>query len=82
MITVKYYGPLRRLAGMPEEEIEANRVSEIIKAIGRRHGKEAAKEAEKCFIMVNGRNAALLNGFLTPLKSGDLVQIIPLTGGG
>lgn len=82
MITVKYYGPLCRLTGVPEEEIEAKRVSEVIKVIARRHGKEAAREAERCFVMVNGKNAALLNGFRTPLKSGDLVQIINLTGGG
>jgi len=82
MIRVKYYGPLRQLTGVKEEEMLVSRVSEVIKEIGKRHGKEAARQAEKCFIIVNSRNAALINGFRTALNPGDLVQIIQLTGGG
>lgn len=82
MTRVQYFGPLRRLTGVKEEEMPVRRVSEVIKEIAKRHGKQAAREAGKCFILVNGRNAALINGYRTALKPGDLVLIIPLAAGG
>ncbi len=82
MIMVKYYGPMQELTGMAAEELEASQVTEVINQIRKKYGKKVAEDAEQCFIMVNGKNAALLKGFRTRLKSGDTVQILPVTGGG
>ncbi|MGE5422165.1 MAG: MoaD/ThiS family protein [Ignavibacteriales bacterium] len=82
MINVQYFGRIRQLTGKQGDEIKAGKVSEVIRQIEKLYGRNIAKEAEKCFVMVNGRNAALIKGFRTQLKSGDLVQILPPTGGG
>lgn len=82
MIKIEYYGLLRQLTGTTEETMDAKRVGEVIKQIKKRHGKEATIEAKMSFILVNGTNAALLKGYRTVLKDGDLVQIMPVTAGG
>lgn len=82
MVKVQYYGLVRQLTKVKEEAISAQQVSQVIKEIGKRHGKEALREAKRSFILVNGENAALNKGYKTSLKSGDLVQIMTVTGGG
>lgn len=82
MIEVHYYGRLRELIGSQGDSFNVKKVSQVIREIEKLYGRDTAKEAERCFIMVNGRNAALIKGFGTELKPGDRVQILPPTGGG
>lgn len=58
------------------------KVSEVIKEIRSKYGKEVARKAEQCCILVNGRNISFLKGFQTMLDQSDLVQILPFSGGG
>ena len=82
MITVEYYGPLRRLIGLQEERLSVSKVTELLEELRRRYGYEACQEAARSFILINGNNIALLDGLKTSLQQGDTVKIIPLAGGG
>lgn len=82
MIKVQYYGLLRSLIGVKEEVMDEKKVANVIKEINKKYGKEIAIEARRSFVLVNGKNAALLKGYKTTLKDGDIVQIMPVTGGG
>lgn len=82
MIKIQYYGLLRGLTGVKEETMDVRKVAEVIKQINKIYGKEIAIEAKRSFVLVNGKNAALLKGYNTTLKDGDLVQIMPVTAGG
>lgn len=80
MIKVQYYGILKQLTGVAEEEMDVGRVSALIKEIQKRHGEKAARSVQQCFIMVNGKSTALMKGYHTILKP-DEVKIIMPTGG-
>lgn len=82
MIKIQYYGLLRKLTGVNEETMDVRRVAEVIKQIDKRYGKEVAVEAKMSFILVNGTNSALLKGYRTTLKDGDILQIMPVMAGG
>ncbi|MEG0597480.1 MAG: MoaD/ThiS family protein [Oscillospiraceae bacterium] len=82
MATVRYFGLLRERTGMREETLPAPSVATMLREIERRHGKEAAHMAKKGHIIVNGENAGSHKGFRMKLSSGDVVQLLPVCGGG
>lgn len=82
MILIQYYGLLRQVVKVRQEKIVASDIHDVIRTIKRKYGHEAASKAKRSIIMVNGKNAALLNGYRTSLKSGDRVQILPVMAGG
>lgn len=82
MITVQYYGPLRRMTGSKEEKMAVGKVTELLREIGRKYGAEAQAMAEESFILLDGKNIALIMGFKTSLQSGAVVKVLPLAGGG
>ena len=82
MVKVEYYGLVRQLTKVKKEILLSDNISQVVKEIGKRHGKEALEEVKRSFILVNGENVALKKGYRTYLKNGDLVQIITVTAGG
>ncbi len=73
MIKVKYVGYLASIAGVREEEINAEnaRIKELLRLKGNVNWDEV-------IILVNGRPASLD----TKVKSGDEVTVLPFTSGG
>jgi len=73
MIKVKYVGYLASIAGVREEEINAEdaRIKELLRLKGNVNWDEV-------IILVNGRPASLD----TRVKSGDEVTVLPFTSGG
>lgn len=82
MVTVKYFGKLRTVIGIKEETLEVSRVLDLLKDIKKFHGSEAYTIAKRSHIIVNGESAGLHGGFRMKLDSGDIVQILPVCGGG
>ena len=82
MVTVKYFGKLRTVIGKREETLSVLRVSDLLKWIKNSYGKEAYTIARRSHIIVNGESAGLHGGFRMKLESGDVIQILPVCGGG
>ncbi len=93
---IAYYGLMKRTAGCAEETIElpeGSVLADLVKALVSRHGPPMEKllltgggelRAEAA-VLVNGRNAATLQGLATPLQEEDKAVIVllapALTGG-
>lgn len=82
MVTVKYFGAIQTITQIKQEELEAKNIALLLRAIGKKYGREAYRIAKKSHIVVNGENAGLSGGFRKILKEGDTVQILPVCGGG
>ena len=62
--------------------MSASQAAELLRQVEIRYGAEARCTAERSFIILNGQNIALIDGFQTSFQDGAIVQIIPLAGGG
>lgn len=82
MAYIRYYGVLRQYTNTQEDNLAVFRVKDIFREIEHKYGKEAAKEARKCSIIVNGKNAAFLNGLGTKVMSDDVIALLQVTLGG
>lgn len=82
MATVNYYGMVRRLIPVKTEQLDAANINELLGLIKQRHGDGAAAEIKRSFILVNGKNIALIKGYKTSIKVTDVIQIMTITGGG
>lgn len=82
MANIKYFGELRRMNGLNEEEIQADSISSLINEIGRRYGKPAAKQAKASLITVNGFNIMKYDGWNTKIDRESTVSFYPVCGGG
>jgi molybdopterin converting factor small subunit len=82
MANILYYGFLRHYTNTREDNLDVFRVKDIFREIERKYGAEAAAEAKKCSIMVNGKNAAFLKGLGTKLKPEDVVALLQVSLGG
>ena len=95
-IQVLYYGLMKRTVGRAGETVELPEggvLADLVRALVSRHGppmeqllltSDGALRAEAA-VLVNGRNAATLDGLATPLQEEDRTAIVhlapPLTGG-
>lgn len=82
MATIKYFGQLRALAGIRQEDIDAATVRALLKQVKDRYGDEAYQKAKRSHIIVDGQNAALIGGFSAKLDQTSEVQLLPVCGGG
>jgi molybdopterin converting factor small subunit len=95
-VQVLYYGWLKRAAGCAGETIElpeGSVLTDLVKALVSRHGPPMEKllltdggelRAEAA-VLVNGRNAVLLQGLATPVQQEDktvIVVLAPALAGG
>ncbi|MCI8478162.1 MAG: hypothetical protein HFE97_07420 [Oscillospiraceae bacterium] len=81
-IFVQYRGAMADLTGLEQEEVNAERVQEVVRHIRRAHGSEAARLSKTLLITVNQTSILLLQGWRTPLWAGDVVSFLPICGGG
>ena len=81
-VRVKYRGQLAALTGAAEETLEASTVEELVRALGKRHGREAERQSRAMLITVNGESILLLGGYKTALQDGDVAGFFPLCAGG
>ncbi len=85
-VLVKYFATIREITGKKNEEIEADKVRDVLDMMKTQYGQkfvEIAIEPEtgelKTFFscMVNGRRIELLDGYETVLQDGDAVAMFP-----
>jgi sulfur-carrier protein len=89
-MTVKYFGDIRPLTGIKEEEWPQSQpeVRSLLKALGERHPALANRVFEgdqlssTLIVLVNGRSIDYLNGIETPLQPDDIIDVFPVEGGG
>lgn len=82
MVEVRYIGYIKELTNVPSEEFNVDTIALMLKEIEKRYGKEAYKVVKKSHILVNHTSIVGLKGFRTSLKTNDIVQIVPVCGGG
>lgn len=76
-----YYGELRELTHMREQESGASSMKDLIKEIGARHGAAAAKTARRSTITLNGVRVDNPNS-RAPLPENSEICFFPLCSGG
>jgi molybdopterin converting factor small subunit len=82
LITVRYRSGLADTIGKTEEIIHAGNVAGVLKYIKLNYGKEAFKAARAMVIAVNEISILKLKALRTELAEGDVVQFLPISGGG
>lgn len=82
MVNVKYHGILIKLTGKKEEEYNSTKLKDLLTEMKKRYGKETYKYAKMSYIMINEQNAGSLKGYNSPLTDGDIVELLPVCGGG
>ncbi|MDR1733538.1 MAG: MoaD/ThiS family protein [Oscillospiraceae bacterium] len=81
-VKVQYRGRLHDL-GLPEEEnLTVNTVKDTLTHIKTTFGAEAYKAAKIMLVAVNATGILMLKAWNTKLADGDLVQYLPICGGG
>ena len=89
-MTVKYFGDIRPLTGIKEEEWPHLHpdLRSLLNTVGQKHaalGKrlfEGDQLSSTIIILVNGRSVDYLKGIETPLQPDDIVDVFPVEGGG
>ena len=81
-ITVRYRSPLKELTNTAEEQLSAGNIKGVLKHIKSAYGKDAAGKAKTMLIAIDGDSILLRQGFATKLCDGEVVQFLPICGGG
>ncbi|MDR2610553.1 MAG: MoaD/ThiS family protein [Clostridiales Family XIII bacterium] len=81
-VTVKYRSGLAETVGKTEEIIPADSVADVLKYIKANYGRDAYRTARAMVIAVNEVGILKLRVFKTALEDGDVVQFLPIAGGG
>jgi len=91
-VTVKFFATLRGILGKREEQLllpPRSTLKDALEALSRKYGSQFTsyvfeKGELNSFlqILINGRNATLLQRMATPLKNEDTIAILPPAGGG
>lgn len=88
VVTVKFVGSLRSLAGKSKLAMELGKMASLMEVM-----KRMAEESPKLkpalanskagmLILVNGKEVSVLNGLETMLKDGDELVFVPVIHGG
>ena len=87
MAVVNYVSPYHKITGARREHIDAGNVRELCAAIIAKYGDgmeflldEHNELSRKTVLLVNGKNAYILQGSDTPLDSGTIVHIMSYLG--
>ena len=95
-VSVRFFTSLREIVNKKEENLEFPEdekvnVDKILEILSKRYGKgfveyvyEAKTREVRGYLqfLINGKSTSSLNGFLTELKDGDVLAILPPVGGG
>ncbi len=82
MVTVKYHGMFVKKIGTASESFESGSIKDLLKQLKVKYGKEVYSYAKMSYILVNDINVSNENGYKTKLVSGDIIQFLPVCGGG
>ena len=82
LVKVKFYAGLRAKAGREEIECHASKVRDAVHCVRDRFGPDFGRALNSCHIYLNHDSIAFLHGPNTKLKEGDVLHILPPTGGG
>ena len=87
MALVNYISPYHKITGTKQEHINAGNLRELCAAIIARHGNEMGflvdennELSKKTVLLVDGRNAHILDGSDTPVDSGTVIHIMSYLG--
>ena len=81
-VTVVYRGTLAESIGVKSEEIQADKVADVMRHIKAAHGEANYKQAKPTLIVVNGISILQKKVYATKLSDGDVVSFLPLAAGG
>ena len=79
---IRFFATLRRETGVRSLRLDSADLEGVVRALGSRYGAGLVNQLERATFLVNGRNAALLEGLRTPLRDGDVISIFPPLAGG
>lgn len=82
MKTIRYFAPIRAIVKKESEETQLSSVKEVLDYIRQTYGKDAYAAAKSALIVVNDVSIGLYRGMKTPLKDGDTIGFLPVSGGG
>lgn len=83
MVRIRFYGQARRVAGTDElrlDDVAGLSLKELLLRFGGEAGGPSPGLTSN--VLVNGRNCSFLRGLDTQLADGDVVEILPVVGGG
>jgi sulfur-carrier protein len=81
-VTVRFYATLRDKTGCDEVACDAERVRDALSFVEKKFGPEFKKHMRACNVLLNSDNIIFLKGPRTQLKSGDIIHVLPPSGGG
>ena len=81
-VKLRFYATLRAKAGCEEVTCHASKLKDELAFLRNRFGGDFNKHLNYCHIFVNQDNVAFLNGPNTRLHEGDVLHMMPPTGGG
>ena len=82
LITVIYRGSLAENTGTRTEQLEAEKVQDVLRHVKKAYGATVYKQAKAMLIAVNGVSILQMKVFATTLADGDAVSFFPLAAGG
>jgi len=82
LVKLRFYATLRVKADREEDSCRAARLRDALEFLKRNYNADFNRHLDSCHIFVNQDNAAFLKGPGTRLKEGDVLHILPPTGGG
>jgi molybdopterin converting factor small subunit len=77
--TIRYFASARAAAGVPQEDVPAGTLEELVAALGQRHGERLALILKSCSFLVDGVSWRGRSG---PITGQSTVDILPPFAGG
>ena len=81
-VTLKFYASLRAKAGCSEDTCRAGSLRGVLDYLKKNYDGDFNCQLNSCSVFVNSENVAHLNGPATRLTQGDVLHLLPPTGGG
>lgn len=83
MVKIRFYGRARKIAGAEELDLDDAAGLSLEELLGRfGGGGEGAPLGLTSNVLINGRNCMFVGGLETKLADGDVVDLLPVVGGG
>ena len=79
MVKVRFYGQFRKTAGADSRELQNAAGLSLRELLA---GAGASSPNLVSNLLVNGRNCMFLQGLDTVIQDGDVVDVLPVVGGG
>lgn len=82
MAVVRYFGKLKGMTGKSQETMAVDTIRSLLREIKTAYGEEAYQTAKRGHIIVDGKNAGSYGGFGMKLTEENVIQLLPVCGGG